>query len=463
MFPPQKIRKVHFVGIGGIGVSALARWYHAQKWLVSGSDIESSEITDALKNEGILITIGAHKAQNVPLNAKLLIYTAAAKKNPEIEEARRRKIKIQSYAEALGDITKKYLTIAVAGSHGKSTTTALISLILTKAEFDPTVIIGTKLREFANPHAWRDLWLSPENRSFGSNFKSGSSPILVIEADEWNRSFWNYTPTLTVLTNVDKEHLDSYKTEAGVQRAFKKFLLRTRPGGRIVVNTDDKPARDLTDALKKKYPSRFKQHIHPYSVSENTVPEIRAAVRLPGKHGASNALAAYTVAKILNIPDEVTKEVLSEFEGAWRRFEHIGVLNGSPVIADYAHHPTEVKKTLEAARTRFGKKKLIAVFQPHQLERTRALFPEFQTAFDGADIICFTDIYEVAGRERKSRNSKTSAFKLAQSLAKNGIDARYIPYPSKLKEFLTAEAGINSVILMLGAGSIWNIGKKIVQ
>lgn len=454
---------MHFVGIGGIGVSALARWYHAQKWMVSGSDIEPSEITDALKSEGILITTGPHKAQNVPPNTELLIYTAAAKKNPEMEAAKSRNVKIQSYAEALGGITKKYLTIAVAGSHGKSTTTALISLILTKAGFDPTVIIGTKLREFANPYAWRDLWLSPENRSLGSNFRVGSSPILVIEADEWNGSFWNHTPALTVLTNVDKEHLDSYKTEAGVRAAFRKFLLRTRPGGRIVVNIDDKPARDLVDSLKKKYPGRFKQNVHSYSVSENTAPEIRAAIRLPGKHGASNALAAYTVAKILNVPDEVTKQTLSEFEGAWRRFEYIGTLSGSPVIADYAHHPTEVKKTLEAARTRFGKKKLITVFQPHQIERTRALFQDFQKAFGDADIVCFIDIYEVAGRERGIRNSKTSAFKLAQSLAKNGADARYIPYPSKLKEFLTTEAGSNSVILMLGAGSIWNISKEIVQ
>jgi len=443
-------------------MSALARWYYTQKWLVSGSDIESSEVTDALAKEGVPIMVGKHKAENVPSYAKLLIHTAAAKENPEITEAKHRKIKVQSYAEALGELTKKYLTIAVAGSHGKSTTTAMIALILAKAGLDPTVVIGTKLREFADPHSWRDLWLSPEKRSAGSNFRKGSSPILVIEADEWNGSFWNYTPSIAVLTNIDKEHLDSYKTEQGVRRAFKKFLMRTKPGGRIVVNADDKPANDLAVNINKAHPRRFKQKIHRYSIFEDAAAEIRASLRLPGKHNASNALAARTVAKVLNIDNEAVKEALSEFEGAWRRFEKIGSINGSPVIADYAHHPTEIRRTLEATRNRFGSKKIILVFQPHQYERTRLLFKDFQTAFSGADTVCLLDVYEVAGRERAGRE-KTGAFNLAKALTKNGVDARHMPYTSQLKEFLAAEADKNSVILMAGAGSIWKISQEVVK
>ena len=181
----MKNNSVHFVGIGGIGVSALAAWFLKEGWGVSGSDLEASEITVSLGRNGADIKIGPHHKKNVPNGATLLVHTAAAHSNPEINEGRRRKIRVKSYAEALGDLTRKHLTVAVAGSHGKSTTTALVALILTAAGFDPTVIIGTKLREFADPNDWRDVWLSP-GRSVGANFRKGSSPILVIEADEWN-------------------------------------------------------------------------------------------------------------------------------------------------------------------------------------------------------------------------------------------------------------------------------------
>lgn len=460
----NKLKKqvVHFVGIGGIGVSALARWYNSQGWRVTGSDIESSELTCALAKDGIPVTIGEHKAENVPIGAKLVIHTAAAKDNPEIHEAKRRKIKVRSYAEALGEATKKYLTIAVAGSHGKSTTTALIALILTRAGFDPTVIIGTKLREFADTAHWRKLWLSAE-RNLGSNFREGRSPVLVIEADEWNGSFWEYSPTITVITNIDKEHLDFYKTEQKVLGAFRKFMLRTRPGGHIVANADDNATKKIADHLEKKYPRRFKGKTHKYSIYDKEAARVRASLRLPGFHNASNAMAAYTVSRILNIPCETIEKTLSEFEGAWRRFERIGFLKGATIIADYAHHPTEIQRTLEATRLKFGSKKIIAVFQPHQYERTKHLFRDFQNAFYNANTVCLIDIYEVAGREHKRRNPRISAFGLAEALAKKGVNAYHISYPSQLNGFLKSEADANSVILMMGAGSIWKLGNEVLK
>ena len=458
----MKNNSVHFVGIGGIGVSALAAWFLKEGWGVSGSDLEASEITVSLGRNGADIKIGPHHKKNVPNGATLLVHTAAAHSNPEINEGRRRKIRVKSYAEALGDLTRKHLTVAVAGSHGKSTTTALVALILTAAGFDPTVIIGTKLREFADPNDWRDVWLSP-GRSVGANFRKGSSPILVIEADEWGGSFWNYSPAIAVVTNVDKEHLDFYKTERRVRLAFQKFIMRLQPGGHLVVNADDEAASRIARSLIKKHPSRFRKKIHFYSLNSPEAARVRAFTALPGRHNAGNAMAACATARILNIPPEIVERVLADFEGAWRRFEPIGKISGSQVIADYAHHPQEIKSTLEAARGRFGSKKIIVVFQPHQYERTRDLFKDFETAFDGADLVCLLDIYEVAGRERNRRDPKVNAFHLARAIANRGVDARYVAYPSQLREFLENEAGPNSVILMMGAGSIWKLGQEVLQ
>ncbi len=458
----MKKNSVHFVGIGGIGVSALARWYLSEEWRVSGSDIAPSEITEALSQEGITIAIGPHKPQNIPAGIKLVIYSAAAKKNPEITAAKKRKIKTLSYAEALGDLTKKNLTIAVAGSHGKSTTTALVALILIEAGFDPTVIIGTKLKEFTHPSRWQEAWLS-SGRSVGSNFRKGRSPILVIEADEWDGSFWNYHPAISIVTNIDREHLDFYKTHGRVKAAFKRFLLNGIPGSRIIINAEDRAAREVAETLLKKYPKRFGARIHYYSLISPKAASLRPFLALPGKHNASNAMAAFTLAKILNIPEETVKNVFRHFDGAWRRFERIGAINGAPVIADYAHHPSEISSTIQAARAYSGKKKVIAVFQPHHYERTRDLFPEFARALAAANIVCLLDIYEVPGREKKHRDPRIHSFHLAKTISEDGHNSYHLPYPSQLKEFLEAEADANSVILMMGAGSIWNLTKNVVQ
>ena len=225
----NKSQQIHFIGIGGIGVSALAKYYINQGVKVSGSDLSSSEITDDLIKLGAQIFIGKHNKKNLPKNIGAVIYTAAVQKdNPELSEAKRRKLKVKSYAQVLGELTKKYKTITVSGAHGKSTTTAMTALVLEKGHCDPLVIVGTKVREFGD-----------------SNFRPGLGGYFVLEADEWNKSFLNYRPQIAVLTNIDEEHLDIYKNIDHIEAVFKQFLTKVSKNGLIVANADDKIVKKI--------------------------------------------------------------------------------------------------------------------------------------------------------------------------------------------------------------------------
>lgn len=458
----MKNEQVHFVGIGGIGVSALARWYASDGWRVSGSDCERSEITDELAKEGLHIVIGPHRAKNIPDGAVLIIYSSAAEKNPEVREAHRKKIKIKSYAEALGERARNYFAVTIAGSHGKSTTTAFASLMLTAAGLDPTVVIGTKLREFTSLQRWQEAWLN-QGAEMGSNFRSGKSRFLVFEADEWRGAFWNYTPAIAVITNIDREHLDFYKTHEKIKDAFRRFALNIVAGGHLIVNGDDPHARALGEELQKSHQNRFRDKIHFYSLSSVEAALLRPHLFLTGLHNASNAIAAAAIAKTLNIPFDVVTSVLEGFQGSWRRMEPVGSMGGAPVIADYAHHPAEIHATLHAARTRFPGKKMRVVFQPHHYERTKHHFKEFAAAFTEADSVYLLDIYEVAGREKRGRDAAISALHLARAIAENGTDAQYIAYPKMLKEILQEAADKQTVFLMMGAGSIGKMAREISQ
>ncbi len=306
--------KIHFIGIGGIGVSALAQYYLAKGDKVSGSDLTSSEIIDLLKKKGAKIYPGPHKPKNLPKDADLVIYSPAVSlDNPELKKAKTLKIKSKSYPQALGELTKNYFTIAVAGTHGKSTVTAMLGLILVKAGLDPTVILGTKLKEFKN-----------------SNFRLGKGKYLVIEADEWQASFLNYYPRIIVLTNIEKEHLDYYRDLKHILKTYKEFISHLPKGGVLVTNKNLRGAERLKKILK-----------------------------VPGKHNLSNALLALKTAQVLKISDKISFKALSGYKGAWRRFE-IKKFQVSgfrfQVISDYAHHPTEIAATLKAARQKYPKK-----------------------------------------------------------------------------------------------------------
>ena len=432
---------VHFVGIGGIGISALARYFLSEGWKITGSDLVNSENINELRKEGAKIYIGRHRKSNVSKNIQLLVYNQAiSPDNPELSQARNFCIQCESYPQALGKLTKKYKTIAIAGSHGKSNTTALTALILIEAGLDPTVIVGTKLKEFGN-----------------KNFRKGKSEWLVIEADEWRASFLNYSPALAVVTNIDKEHLDFYKNFAGVKKTFDIF--KKRCGKVLAAPTNVK----LKSAIKK-------------------------ILKIPGRHNVENALLAYAIGKELKIPREIIFKALGKYEGAWRRMEYRGIfkafsdqrlafsrksnqkllipkpyaLNAS-VYDDYAHHPTEIRATLAAFKEKHPRSFLICVFQPHQAARLKALFKEFKGAFQKADATILLPTYEVAGRDQKSDQQHDS-----RALAK-AIKAVYVKNPREnlkrvLGKTLIAPPRPQSpaIIVMMGAGNIAEYTKLLI-
>jgi UDP-N-acetylmuramate--alanine ligase len=400
--------KIHFIGIGGIGLSALAQYYLAKGHKISGSDLVSSKITDFLREKGAKIFIGKHKAENLAENVNKVIYSPAiTPANPELKKAKRLKIKCLSYPQALGELTKKYFTIAISGTHGKSTTSAMIALILIKANFDPTVIIGTKLKEFSpitNLTAVKNVSCL-ENE--GTNFRLGKSKYLVIEADEWRASFLNYWPKILVLTNIEREHLDYYKNLDQILRTYREYVSHLPKEGVLVANGEDK---NIERMLNLKQIPNLKFQIQKFSLKqEGKVKKLKEILKIPGQHNIFNALAALKVAQILKIPDKISFEALSEYRGSWRRFEEREIEFSNfniCLVSDYAHHPTEIKATLAAAREKWPNRKIWAIFQPHQYQRTYFLFDDFVKAFEKANEIIITEIFKVKGREK--RNFKES-------------------------------------------------------
>ncbi len=452
--------KIHFIGIGGIGVSALAQYYLKKGNKVSGSDLVSSEITENLKKMGAKVHIGKHKAENVPKDVNMVIYSPAVQEtNPELKKAKEFKIQIKSYPQALGELTKKYYTIAVCGTHGKSTTTAMIGLVLIKAGLDPTVLLGTKLKEFKN-----------------TNCRMGESKYLVIEADEWQASFLNYWPKIIVLTNIEKEHLDFYKNLTHILKTYREFVGHLSQDGVLVGNGDD----ENVSRIKNKE-SRIKNK--EFSLKQKETKILEKILKVPGEYNIYNALAALTVARVLKIPDEITFKALSEYQGAWRRFEikKFQIPNSRfqiPIISDYAHHPTEIKAALKAAREKFKNKKIWCIFQPHQYQRTFYLFNDFVKVFSLAPIdkLIITDIYDVAGREKgkikkkirtcslRSQNLdllrysytylEISSKKLASSI---NPPALYISTIKEIKNYLRKNLSGGEVVIIMGAGDIYKL------
>jgi len=438
--------RIHLIGIGGIGVSALAQYYLSKGHEVSGSDLVASEITDFLRKKGIKIFIG-NFAKNISKDFDLIVHSPAVKaNNPEYKRARQFKIKTQSYPEALGELTKEYFTIAIAGAHGKSTTTAMIALVLIKAGLDPTVIVGTKLTEFSGPAL---------SNAEGNNFRKGDSKMLVIEACEYDSSFLSYQPKIIVTTNVDKEHLDYFKNFANVVKAFRNFSLKLPSDGFWVFNQDD-------DGISKIEIEAPKFKVQGYSLSQPERSKIKKIMKVPGKHNVSNALAALQVARILSIPDSITFQALSEFNGTWRRFEIKRGKAGNKlitVVSDYAHHPSEILATLTAAREKYKKKTIWCVFQPHQYQRTYYLFNDFVKTFREVPIdrIIITDIYDVAGRETKTIKRGVSSKKLVEKINKKSVF--YMPL-CDIEKFVKENIGSGDVLIIMGAGDIYKLVDK---
>jgi UDP-N-acetylmuramate--alanine ligase len=453
--------KIHFIGIGGIGVSALARYYLAKGCEVSGSDLVSSEITKVLERSGAKIFIGKHKAKNLPKDADLVVYSPAVEeKNPELKKARKLKIKCQSYPQVLGELTKNHFTIAVCGSHGKSTVAAMIGLILTKAGLNPTVILGTKLREFGDSnfrmggpakigHRTANIEQSSEHRT------SNIEQFLVIEADEYKESFLNYWPKIIVLLNIEYDHPDYFKNLRHYILAYKKFVSHLPENGVFIANKDDKNTFKTFKNRKAIW----------YSLKEKESKKLRKILKIPGEFNVSNALAALKVARILKIPDKISFGVLSQFRGTWRRFdEKISRIPNTKypirIINDYGHHPTQVKVTLKAAREKYKWKKIWCIFQPHQYQRTYYLFDDFVRVFKEhpVDKVIITDIYTVSGRENKEIMRKVSAQKLVEAINKESVI--YLP-KVKIIDYLKKNLRGGEVVIIMGAGDIYNLALKI--
>ncbi|OGZ27616.1 MAG: UDP-N-acetylmuramate--L-alanine ligase [Candidatus Nealsonbacteria bacterium RIFOXYB1_FULL_40_15] len=421
--------KIHFIGIGGIGVSALAQYYLEKGHEVTGFDFASSEITDYLKKKGVSFK------KDIPNDTNLIIHTSAiSPSDSKLTDAMSRGIEIMSYPEALGELTKQYFTVAVSGTHGKSTTTSMVALIMINAGLDPSVIIGTKLKEFGN-----------------TNFRAGNSKYLVIEADEWNRSFLNYWPRIIVLTSIEKEHMDTYKDMEDIMDTYGKYIEHLSLEGVLVANGDDLNIANLKIGEQVK--------IQKYSLNQEDAAKVRSILKVPGEHNVSNALAALSVSRQLGIPDEKAFEALSSFKGSWRRFQEkrlkLGIKNLT-LVSDYGHHPTEIKATLDAALQKFPKKKIWCVFQPHQHQRTHYLFNDFVKVFSssGIDRVIITDIYDVAGREKKEIKRKVSSRKLVKSIGKENVI--YLK-KENIISYLKKNIAGKEILILMGAGDIYTL------
>lgn len=431
---------IYFIGIGGIGTSALAKYYFKKGEKVLGSDLFPSEIINELQKLGIKIFLGKHKEKNLPKEAKLVIYSfAIEKKNPELKMAKKLKIKCQSYPQALGELTKKHFTIAVSGTHGKSTTTSLIGIILKEAKLSPTVIVGTKVKEFSN-----------------SNFLLGKGEYLVIEADEYKDAFLNYWPKIIVLTTIEPDHLDYFKNFENYKKSFSKFVSHLERDGRLILNRDDKNIFSLF---------KNKQAIW-YSLKDKEAKKIKKILKVPGSFNVSNALAALKVARILGIEDKISFKAISNFEGVWRRcqIEKKKIFQKKVIfVHDYAHHPTELKVTLQGIREKFKRRKIIAVFQPHQYQRTYYLWNEFIEALKSTkvDQLILTKIYSVPGRESQKIKKMVSTKKMAKILNEMGKKVIYLPEIKDVFFWLKKNLQGKEVVAFLGAGDIYQKVKDV--
>lgn len=442
--------KIHCIGIGGIGVSALARYYIAKGHRITGSDLGESEIIDGLRKFGAEIILGKQQAGNIPEDADLVIYSAAVTEdNPELKRAQeirveRPTLEVLTYAQALGRLTREYFTIAVSGTHGKSTTVAMLSLVLIEAGLDPTVIVGTKLNEFND-----------------SNFRLGSGKYLIIEADEWQGSFLNYHPDIIVLTNIEEEHLDYYKDLSHIIETYQKYLDCLSPSGTLVFNEDDHNIIRLlsTKIIKKRIP---------FSINQKESEQIAKVIKIPGQHNIKNALAVLGVEHALEIPDnDLFYRAIGQYHSCWRRFDcRQGKIDNCEfmLIHDYAHHPTELEALFQALENNFKDSKIWFIFQPHQYQRTFYFFDRFVKVFRDLDRTrneyqaIITDIYDVPGREQASLKNKVNARDLVKAIDRSHVI--YWPF-NQLDQLLREKVKPRDIVVAAGAGNIYQWAHKL--
>ena len=452
----QKPIHVHFIGIGGISMSGLAEILLEEGFTVSGSDSKESPLTKKLASEGAQIFYG-QKAENIIDGIDCVVYTAAiSRTNPELIEAVARKIPMLTRAELLGQLMKNYDTpIAVSGTHGKTTTTSMISHILLAGDMDPTISVGGILQ------------------AIGGNIRVGKSETFITEACEYTNSFLHFFPKISVILNIEEDHLDFFKDLEDIRHSFRQFAELLPSDGTLVINGEISNYDEICEGLDCRVitygasdrfdysPSNIdydeKGHVSFDLVRQGRESE-RISLSVTGDHNVSNALASIAVAELLNIPMETIKKGLLSFHGTDRRFEYKGTFNGVTVVDDYAHHPTEIKATLKAAR-HYPHEKLWCVFQPHTYTRTKAFFHEFAEALSHTDHLILADIY--AARETDTLG--ISSADLAKEAAGLGTDAHYFPSFEEIESYLRENCRPGDLLITMGAGDIVTVGEDLLR
>ncbi|MDD5251983.1 MAG: UDP-N-acetylmuramate--L-alanine ligase [Patescibacteria group bacterium] len=460
----DSVSKIHVVGAGGIGVSAAAKLLKHLGKEVSGSDIAANEATAELEAIGISVVTG-HAAKNVPADADLLLYSdAVPPENPERAEAARRGLREMSYFDFLGAYSREKRTVAVSGTNGKSTTTALLALMLEAGGFDPTVIVGSRVRTFS-----------------GGNFRPGSGDLFVVEACEHHANMLKLAPQAIVLTNIEADHLDFYGDLDHIKAAFQQYVDSLPVGGLLTVNVDDPvighelrlPTGAVSYGLDnpadyRLVEPRVQAGHQVFRILQRGVNLGEFILPMPGRFNLYNALAAATAALELGASAEAVHDALARFPGLWRRFEKIGERDGSPVYSDYGHHPTAVAATIAAAREFHPGRRIVLAFQPHQHNRTRNLFDDFVAAFDGADALVLAEVYDVAGREESadavvSSRDLLRAVRQRDAVAGRERDVAYAESPVRAQAELENLTRSGDVIIVMGAGDIYRIAPKLVN
>ncbi|MCE1229235.1 MAG: UDP-N-acetylmuramate--L-alanine ligase [Firmicutes bacterium] len=450
-----KIQRIHFVGIGGIGMSGIAEVLVNLGYEVSGSDLKESATTKRLADMGVRLQIG-HEASCIEGAQVVVISSAVRGDNPEVAAAHAAKIPVIPRGEMLAELMRMKYGIAVAGSHGKTTTTSMIAQVLSQGGIDPTIVVGGKLG------------------TIGSNAKLGKGPYLVAEADESDGSFLMLSPTIAVITNIDREHLDHYADLDEIKESFVTFGNKVPFYGSVFVCLDCPNVASVRPRLKRQvrtYGTHPQVDIRAEQIKADgfrTSFKVKAfgedlgefSLGVPGRHMVLNALAAIGVALEMGLETEVIRASLAGFTGADRRFSKRGERKGVTVIDDYGHHPTEIAATLEAARKGFPDRRIVAAFQPHRYTRTQALLEEFGRAFFNADVVVITDIYAASEPPIPGLTGET----LVESLRAHGQrEVHSCPRVEDLPEFLEERTRPGDLLFTFGAGSITQVGPKFLE
>lgn len=447
---------IHFIGIGGISMSGLAEILLKEGFTVSGSDTKESPLTKKLESEGAHIIYG-QKAENITPGIGCVVYTAAISRgNPELIEAVAQKIPMLTRAELLGQLMKNYDTpIAVSGTHGKTTTTSMISHILLEADLDPTISVGGILK------------------AIGGNIRVGNSGTFITEACEYTNSFLNFFPKISVILNIEEDHLDFFKDLEDIRHSFRQFTSLLPEDGTLVINGEIKDHQEIYQGLSCRVVTYGPGADYDYSASDISYDENghvsfdllrhgeyadHIVLSVTGDHNVSNALSAIAVADLLDIPMDVTKKGLFSFTGTDRRFEYKGEWNGVTIVDDYAHHPTEIEATLKAAQ-HSPHNAVWCVFQPHTYTRTKAFFHEFAEALSHADHLVLADIYAARETDTLGISSKD----LADEAAKLGTDTHYFPDFEQIEAFLKENCRPGDLLITMGAGDVVTIGEDLLK